>query len=136
MAKKNKRSRLKSKKLDTLKTKLTKSQLIAHLVSYVEEQEEDITAEISSKDMKKLITATMDGLTDTIQRSIRPGGIGTFILSKTFKVSLKAKKAIKKGTMVRSPATGGVVPSKGRPASKRVKMNPLVNLKKAASGEI
>ena len=136
MAKKNKRSRLKSKRSDNIKNKLTKSQLTAYLVSYVENQEEDITAEITSRDMKKLVTATMDGLTDTIQRSIRPGGVGTFILSKTFKVSLRAKKAIKKGTMVRSPATGEMVPSKGRPASKRVKMNPLINLKKAAAGEI
>ncbi len=137
MSKKNKRSRpTMTKRSETLKSKLTKSQLTAYLVNYVENQEDEITANITSRDMKKLITATMDGLTDVIQKSIRPGGIGTFILSKTFKVSLRAKKAIKKGTMVRSPATGELVPSKGRPASKRVKMNPLVNLKKAAAGEI
>ncbi len=136
MPKKNKRTRPMVKRSETLKNKLTKSQLTAYLVNYVENQEDEITANITSRDMKKLITATMDGLTDVIQKSIRPGGIGTFILSKTFKVSLRAKKAIKKGTMVRSPATGEMVPSKGRPASKRVKMNPLVNLKKAAAGEI
>ncbi len=120
----------------TIKSKMTKSQLTAYLVSYVENYEEEITSSISSKNMKKLITATMDGLTDAIQKSIRPGGAGEFMMPRMFKVTLKTKKAIKKGTMVRSPATGGMVPSKGRPASKRVKIRPLVNLKKAAAGEV
>jgi len=118
-----------------IKTKMTKSQLTAYLVSYVENQEEDITSSITSRNMKKLITATMDGLTDAIQKSIRPSGAGEFMMARTFKVTLRAKKAIKKGTMVRSPATGKMVPSKGRPASKRVKIRPLVNLRKAAAGE-
>ena len=122
-------------KSKVIRVKMTKSQLNAYLVNYVENQEEDITAEITSKDMKKLITATIEGLTDAIQKSIRPGGLGEFIMPRTFKVTLRAKKAIKKGTMVRSPATGGMVPSKGRPASKRVKIRPLVNLRKAAAGE-
>ncbi len=120
----------------TIKTKMTKSQLIGYLVSYVEEQEDDITSSISSRNMKKIVTATMDGLTDAIQKSICPGGAGEFMMPRMFKVTLKNKKAIKKGTMVRSPATGGMVPSKGRPASKRVKIRALVNLKKAAAGEI
>ena len=120
----------------TIKTKMTKSQLTTYLVNYVENHEEDITSSITSRNMKKLITATMDGLTDAIQKSIRPGSVGEFMMPRTFKVTLRAKKAIKKGTMVRSPATGEMVPSKGRPASKRVKIRPLVNLKKAAAGEI
>lgn len=120
----------------TIKSKMTKSQLTAYLVNYVEEQEEEITSEITSKNMKKFITATMDGLTDAIQKSIRPGGAGEFMMPRMFKVTLKTKPAIKKGTMVRSPATGGMVPSKGRPASKRVKLRALVNLKKAAAGEV
>ncbi len=139
MVKKRKRSRSLTAKTTgpkTIKTKMTKSQLTAHLVSYVENNEEDITSEITSKDMRRLVTATMDGLVDAIQKSIRPGGTGSFMMTKTFKVTLRTKKAIKKGTMVRSPATGEMVPSKGRPASKRVKISPLVNLKKAATGEI
>ena len=141
MAKKRKKSRsistdvAKLAKSKVIRVKMTKSQLTAYLVNYVENQEEDITAEITSKDMKKLITATIEGLTDAIQKSIRPGGLGEFIMPRTFKVTLRAKKVIKKGTMVRSPATGEMVPSKGRPASKRVKIRPLVNLKKAAAGE-
>ena len=133
---KNKGARPAAKGSKTIKTKMTKSQLTAYLVSYVEEQEEEITSEITSKGMKKLITATMDGLTDAIQKSICPGGAGEFMMPRMFKVTLKTKKAIKKGTMVRSPATGGMVPSKGRPASKRVKIRALVNLKKAAAGEV
>ncbi len=141
MAKKHKKKRSRSVETKatgskTIKTKMTRAQLTAYLVDYVETQEEEITSHITSKHMKKLVTATMDGLTDAIQRSIRPGGAGEFIMSRTFKVALRTKKAIKKGTMVRSPATGGMVPSKGRPISKSVKIRPLVNLKKAAAGEI
>ena len=137
--KKRKRSRSTTPKTvgaKTIKNKMTKSQLTAYLVSYVENQEEDITSSITSRNMKKLVTATMDGLLDAIQKSIRPGGVGEFMMARMFKVTLRTKKAVKKGTMVRSPATGEMVPSKGRPASKRVKIRPLVNLKKAAAGEI
>lgn len=140
MAKKRKKKRshsavTKTAGSKTIRTKMTKSQLNAYLLGYVEDHEEEITSRISSKDMRKLITATMDGLTDAIQKSIRPGSAGEFMMPRMFKVTLKARKAIKKGTMVRSPATGEMVPSKGRPASKRVKIRPLVNLKKAAAGE-
>ena len=139
--KRNKKSRSRSTTpkatgAKTIKSKMTKAQLTAYLVSYVENQEEDITSEITSRNMKKLITATMDGLLDAIQKSIRPGSGGEFMMPRMFKVTLRTKKAIKKGTMVRSPATGEMVPSKGRPTSKRVKIRPLVNLKKAAAGEI
>ncbi len=139
MAKKNKKKKSRSVETKTtgtktIKHKMTKSQLTAYLVDYVENQEDEITSQITSKNMKKLVTATMAGLTDAIQKSICPGGAGLFMMPKTFKVTLKAKRAIKKGTMVRSPATGDMVPSKGRPASKSVKIRPLVNLKKAAAG--
>ena len=140
MAKKRKKNRsaaaTKTVGPKTIKNKMTKAQLTAYLVGYVENQEEDITSSITSRNMKKLVTATMDGLLDAIQKSIRPGGGGEFMMPRMFKVTLKTKKAIRKGAMVRSPATGEMVPSKGRPASKRVKIRPLVNLKKAAAGEI
>lgn len=142
MAKNRKKKKSRSKAVSnsigskTIKNKMTKSQLTAYLVSYVEEQEEEITAIITTTNMKKLITATMDGLTDAIQKSICPGSGGVFMMPRMFKVTLKNKPAIRKGTMVRSPATGELVPSKGRPASKRVKIRPLVNLRKAAAGEI
>lgn len=140
MAKKRKKGRsrsvvTKTAGAKTIKTKMTKSQLSAYLLGYVEDHEEEITSDISSKEMKQLVTATMDGLTDAIEKSIRPGGVGEFIMPRMFKVTLRTKKAIKKGTMVRSPATGEMVASKGRPASKRVKIRPLVNLKRAAAGE-
>lgn len=140
MAKKGKKKRSRSVATKTtepkvIRAKMTKSQLTAYLVNYVESHEEDLTSGITSKGMKRLITLTMDGLTDAIQKSIRPGGVGEFMMPRMFKVTLRTKKAIKKGTMVRSPATGEMVPSKGRPASKRVKIRALVNLKKAAAGE-
>ena len=119
----------------TIKTKMTKSQLIAYLVSYVESQEEEITSDITSKDMRKLVTAVMGGLADAIDKSIRPGSAGEFMMPRMFKITLRTKKAIKKGTMVRSPASGEMVASKGRPARKQVRMRPLINLKRAAAGE-
>lgn len=105
-----------------LKTKLTKSQLVKHLVEATGEE-------------KKMVVSTLDALADVMQRSIMPGGVGEFKLPKLLKISLKTKKAIKKGTMVRSPAAGEMVPSKGRPESKSVKIRPLAGLKKAAAGE-
>ena len=140
MVKKRKKNRsaltTKSAGPKTIKNKMTKARLYAYLLDYAESHEEEVTSRIPSKDMKKLISATMDGLLDAIQKSIRPGGGGEFMMPRMFKVTLKTKKAIRKGAMVRSPATGEMVPSKGRPASKRVKIRPLVNLKKAAAGEI
>jgi len=63
MAKKRKRSRSLTAKTTgpkTIKTKMTKSQLTAYLVSYVEHNEEEITSAITSKEMRRLVTATMD----------------------------------------------------------------------------
>ncbi len=115
MAKKRKKNRsaaaTKTAGSKTIKNKMTKAQLTAYLVSYVEAQEEDITSSITSRNMKKLITATMDGLLDAIQKSMRPGSGGEFMMPRMFKVTLKTKKAIRKGAMVSSPATVEIDPS-------------------------
>ena len=119
----------KSTGLKPIKQKMTKSALIKHIT-------DEVSGDTSNKETKRIVSATIDELINVIMRSIKPGGYGSFSISKTFKVALREKKAIKKGTMVRSPATGGMVPSKGRPASKRVKINPLKLLKEAAEGKL
>lgn len=117
-----------------IKHKMTKAQLIGFLTEYLDNNNQ-AAANMSSRDVKRLVTDTIDGLTEAMERSICPRSVGEFMFPRLFKVTLRAKKAIRKGTMVRSPATGEMVPSKGRPASKVVKIRPLVHLKKAAAGE-
>lgn len=115
-----------------IKTTLTKKQLVEQLVEAVNRT----TNKLSNQEAKQLVVTTLDELGSIMRRSIMPGSIGTFNLPLLLKVSLKTRKAIKAGTMVRSPATGGLVPSKGRPKSKSVKIRALSSLKKAAAGEI
>jgi len=119
--------------LTPIKAKLTKKQLTDHLSDAIRDAVND---ELSAKDAKRAAVAALDTLTNTMTRSLVPKSVGTFMMPKLFKVELKTRKAIKKGTMVRSPATGGMVPSKGRPETKRVKIKALANLKKAAAGEL
>lgn len=132
-SRKKSRSINKSKKgsggVKPLKTKMTKRQLVEHIAAVVE------GTSPPSREARQRVARTLDVLTETMSRSIMPGGFGTFMLPKLLKVTLKTRKAIKKGTMVRSPATGGMVPSKGRPESQSVKIRPLALLKKAAAGQ-
>lgn len=138
MAKKHKSNRRKSRAItpkdsgpSPLSTQMTKRLLVDHLVDAVDSQAKNLT----TKETKQLVIATLDALTNAMERSIMPGGAGTFSLPKVMKITLKTKKAVKSGTMVRSPATGGMVPSKGRPESKSVKIRALTALKRAAAGE-
>jgi hypothetical protein len=139
MARKKHKKKQKSKstapattKHQPIKQQMTKKQLVGHITSDVEGQFD----KLSTKDTKRLVLAILDSLTDVMQRSLMPKGAGSFIFPKVMKVILKSRPAIKKGTMVRSPATGGMVPSKGRPESSVVKIRALASLKKAASGDI
>lgn len=116
-----------------IKTKLTKRQLVDHIVTHAKLDDSDL--DLSTRDARRIVTNVLDGLGDAMERSVAPRGIGTFALPGLFKVSLRERKAIKPGTMVRNPATGEMRPSKGRPASKRVKINALKRLRQAATGE-
>lgn len=117
-----------------IKTKFTKAALVNHLIEAIE-TEHDLN-HISSADVKKIVRGTLDHLGDTMKRSIMPRGLGEFMLPQLLKVKLRERKAIKKGTKVRNPATGEMIPSKGRPRSFAVKVSPLTGLKKAALGEL
>lgn len=93
---------------------------------------------------RRQVAKVMAVVEQAICGSVMPGSIGEFMLSGLFKIVTKkvpAKKmpAIKKGTPVRNPSTGEMMPSKGRaaftkPATVRVKIRPMAKLKKAAAG--
>ena len=107
-----------------IKTKLTKSALIKEIASYVSEK--DTTNPV------RVTKAVLEGLGDVMERSIRPGGLGSFMLPGLVKIQTRVKPAVKKGTLVRRPGSSDMVPSKGRPKSMRVKARALARLKKAA----
>lgn len=134
MAKKKARRRSRSitpkGKVQPIKNKMTKTQLIVHLAKIVGEEDPP------SRTTRLMVRDTLDALSDTISRSIMPGSAEVFMIPRLLKISIRTRPAIKKGTMVRSPATGEKVPSKGRPASKRVRIAALAGLKRAAAGEM
>lgn len=145
-----KKARVKKKRVKTaepiktrrgaIKKKLTRSELIGRLVTAVDEvQRPDGTLvvedrSLSTADVKRIINGVLDGLTDSMKKSLMPGSCGEFALTKTLSVKIKERPAIKKGTKVRNPGTGEMVPSKGRPKRRGVKVRPLIGLKNAAEG--
>jgi len=106
-----------------IKTKLTKSALVKEIASYIPE---------GTTDPVRVTKVVLEGLADVMERSIRPGSLGQFMLPGLVKISTKVKPAVKKGTLVRRPGSSDMVPSKGRPKSMRVKARALARLKKAA----
>lgn len=122
-----------------IKEKLTKRQIIERVASNLVGDDSEAPVELTDREAKQITTLVLDGLADNMKRSIQPRSCGVFMLPGLFKVTVRERirKAIKKGTPVRNPSTGEMIPSKGRPASKvkLVKINSLVQLKKAAAGE-
>lgn len=127
-------TRTRARQPKVIKQKMTKRQLIQHIQTHVEENVE-AAHKLSSRDVTRIVSASLEGLTDAMEKSIAPRSVGQFILPGVFKLWLRKRPAIKKGTKVRNPATGEMIPSQGRPASMRVKAGPLVRLKRAAAGE-
>ena len=123
-----------------IRSKLTKRAIIDKLVSAADEavarDGTAITERLSSVDTRKVVTAVLGGLEDIVQKSVQPGSCGEFMLPGMFKVVIKTRPAIRKGTMVRNPGTGEMQPSQGKPARRSVKLRPLVKLKRAAAGEM
>lgn len=105
-----------------IKNKLTKTELVTLLADYVPE----------STSARKIAAGVLEGLNDIMTRSISPRGVGEFTLPGMLKVATKKRPAVKKGTPVRNPATGEMMPSPGRPASMQVRVRALSKLKLAA----
>ena len=103
----------------SIRSVLTKSQLVAHLAD---------AAKVAAKDVRALLAA----LEDSIRASISKKGPRTFVLPGLLKitaVAVPAKKA-RKGI---NPFTGEPTTFKAKPATVKVKVRPMKKLKDAAS---
>ena len=103
----------------SIKSVLTKSQLVTHLAD---------AAKVAAKDVRALLAA----LEDSIHASISKKGPRTFVLPGLFKITVTnvpAKKA-RKGI---NPFTGEPTTFKARPATVKVKVRPMKKLKDAAT---
>jgi hypothetical protein len=82
---------------------------------------------------RKTAVGVFANLESVLLGSVHPRGIGEFTLPGLLKVKLRKVPARKAGTLVRNPATGEMVKSAAKPASVRVKIRALSELKTAAS---
>jgi nucleoid DNA-binding protein len=102
----------------SIKSVLTKSQLVAHLAD---------AAKVAAKDVRALLAA----LEETIHASISKKGPRTFVLPGLLKITVTsvAAKPARKGT---NPFTGEPTTFKAKPATVKVKVRPMKKLKDAA----
>jgi len=117
-----------------VKETLNRTSLVAHIMERMEARDLAVT--------KKQAAAMIEELGLTMAGSMTKKGSGVFVFPGLFKMTIKdipAKKmeAIKKGTLVRKPGQADLVPHEGRaaftkPATRRVKVRPMKNLKDAA----
>jgi nucleoid DNA-binding protein len=103
-----------------IKTKMTKSQIVASLSD---------STELS----KKEVNAVLDGLAELMERSIKPRSAGEFTLPGIMKVTT-VKKPARKARKGINPFTGEETMFKAKPASIAVKVRPLKKLKEFAAG--
>ncbi len=101
--------------MSVAKKRLTKAQVIADI------------AEKAELD-KKSVNSVFDTLFDVIKRELSGRGPGEFVLPGLLKVKV-VKKAATKDRPGKNPATGESIVIKGKPASKRIKVSALKNLK-------
>ena len=106
------------KALQSIKTVLTKSALVAHLAD---------AAQVAAKDVRALLAA----LEETIRVSISKKGPRTFMLPGLLKITVTsvAAKPARKGI---NPFTGEATTFKAKPATVKVKVRPMKKLKDAA----
>lgn len=91
----------------------------------------EIMANIAEKTglSKKDVAGVFDALTTEISDAIgKRGGPGMFTIPGLCKIVVKARPA-QKPRLVRNPATGEMVMSKAKPASKTVRIRPLKAMK-------
>lgn len=103
-----------------IKTKMTKSQIVASLSD---------STELS----KKEVNAVLDGLAELMERSIKPRSAGEFTLPGIMKITT-VKKPARKARKGINPFTGEETTFKAKPASIAVKVRPLKKLKEFAAG--
>jgi nucleoid DNA-binding protein len=112
---KNAAMKMSAKKLPTIKDPLSKTNMIRTIT--------DCTA-IQKRD----VVAVLDCLTQVIEKHIRSGGPGMFVMPGLMKISVvkKPARAARKGI---NPFTGEEIMIKARPAYKAVKIKALKKLK-------
>src|SRR5215472_932931 len=84
--------------------------------------------DIQRKDVKEVIDLFFDIIAEDLAE------VNTIKIGSYVKFGFAVSPAVKKGTMVRNPATGKTQPSAGRPAKLRVTASPLGKLKTGAPG--
>lgn len=105
-----------SKKLPSIKEPLSKSALIRTI------------SEVATDVSKKQVVAVLDCLNQLIEKHIKSGGPGIFVMPGLMKVTVVKKPArpARKGI---NPFTGEEIMIKAKPASKAVKVKALKKLK-------
>lgn len=103
------------KKLPSIKDPMSKSSMIKTIID-------------STTLSKKEVVGVLDCLTQVIEKHVKSGGPGVFVMPGLLKISVVKKPArpARKGV---NPFTGEEIMIKARPAYKAVKIKPLKKLK-------
>lgn len=112
-------NKLQAKKLPSVKDPLSKSAMLQAITS---------ATDIS----KKEVVAVLDCLTLLIEKHVKSGGPGIFVMPGLLKINVvkKPARAARKGV---NPFTGEEIMIKAKPAYKTVKVKPLKKLKEMVS---
>lgn len=105
-----------------IKTKLTKSGLMAYLADYTEFT-------------KGECAQVIEGLEQAIMASIGPKGCGEFTIPGVLKVKTRVVPATKGGKKATNPFNGETYITKAKPASVKLRILPLAKLKEAANAK-
>ena len=83
---------------------------------------------------KKDVVAVMEALTDEIHKALKKSGIGVFAIPGLVKIERKTVPARPAQNGVKNPFTGELQDRPAKPASVKVRVRPLKNLKAMVSG--
>ncbi len=83
---------------------------------------------------KKDVVAVMEALTDEIHKALKKSGIGVFAIPGLVKIERKTVPARPAQKGVKNPFTGELQDRPAKPASVKVRVRPLKNLKAMVAG--
>jgi len=83
---------------------------------------------------KKDVVAVMEALTDEIHKALKKTGIGVFAIPGLVKIERKTVPARPAQKGVKNPFTGELQDRPAKPASVKVRVRPLKNLKAMVAG--
>lgn len=118
-AKKKAAKKAPAKKLTAVKSRYSKTQILGEI-----SEKTELT--------RKQIGAVIEELSDLIERHVKKGACGEFVLPGLLKVNT-VKKPARKARKGINPFTGEETMFKAKPASTQVKVRPLKKLKEMAS---